>query len=273
MDDRTWLRTRRGELCLWGAHVTRWQPRAGDDALFLSARSRFEPGVPIRGGVPLVFPWFGDDPEGRGRPAHGFARRVPWRLLEAAEDAGTSRAVLQLDDDDTTRALWPHRFRAHLDVTFGDALELEFAVENRDAAPLRFEALLHTYLRVGDVRRVLLRGLAGARYFDKTDGMRHKVQDDAPLRVVGEVDRTYVGAPGACAVEDPVLGRTLHVHKEHAASTVVWNPWVDKARALADLGDDEYLQMLCVESGNVMDDAVMLAPGERHALRVRVEVS
>ncbi|MCY3000658.1 MAG: D-hexose-6-phosphate mutarotase, partial [Planctomycetota bacterium] len=122
-----WLRTDTTELCTQGAHLARWR-----DGLFLSSRSRFERGQAIRGGIPLIFPWFGDDPLQLGRGAHGFARRVEWRVLEREEHANGLRARLELRDDETTRALWPHRFRAELSVDAGDELALELTVHNTD---------------------------------------------------------------------------------------------------------------------------------------------
>lgn len=271
MDSLAWLRTKRLELCTQGAHVTRAQLGNGEDLLFLSPRTRFAEGVPIRGGIPLVFPWFGDDPEGRGRPAHGFARRVPWRLVESAEDAASTRAVLELEDDDGTRALWPHRFRAQLEVRCGERLDLRFSIENRDAAPFRCEVLFHTYLRVRGVDACTVSGLSGARYRDKAKG-GVLVTDEAPVVAFGgEVDRTYCGTTATCTVDDPGFRRRLVVTTQNARSTVVWSPGTEKAERLSDLGD-AWRQFVCVESGNVDADTFVLAPGARHECAVGIGV-
>lgn len=269
MDSLSWVRTARGDLSVQGAHVTRFVPPAGGDLLFVSPRTQFARGVPIRGGVPLVFPWFGDDPEGRGRPAHGFARRVDWRVVEAADGGVSSHAVLELVDDERTRAQWPHRFRAVLDVRLRDRLELRFAVENRGEEPFRFEVLFHTYLRVHDVRACTVAGLRGARYRDKAKGGIEVVDDAEVVTFGGEVDRTYCGNDADCVLDDPGLRRRITVRKQHARSTVVWSPGAEKAARLADLGD-AWPQFVCIESGNVADDAIALAPGARHETAVFV---
>ena len=271
MEALDWIRTAHGEVCTQGGHVVRWR-RGGAELLFVSRKSRFEPGQPIRGGVPVVFPWFGDDPEGRGRVAHGFARRVPWRVLASTSDAQATRVTLELVDDAGTRELWPQRFALRLEAELGDALALALTVENRSEAPFTCETALHTYLAVGDVRRCTLHGLEGAAYLDKLDGLRQKRAGPGPLTFAGEVDRTFLGTSAACRVEDPQLGRTLVVSKEGSRSTVVWNPWSAKAARLADMGDDEWSGMLCVESGNVGADALQLAPGAKHVMRVRIAV-
>ncbi len=260
----------RGAVCTQGAHATRWRARDGRDVLFVSAQSRFQKGTAIRGGVPIVFPWFGDDPEQRGRPAHGFARRVAWQPVAAHTDIGAGRAAFELVDDAASHGLWPHAFRAELLLEFGEDLVMALAVTNRDASPFRFEAALHTYLAVGDVRTVEVRGLAGARYHDKVTGNRALVQREEVLRIVGETDRTYCGTSGSCLLTDPGLRRTIAIQAENAPSVVIWNPWIDKTARLLDLGDDEWPRFLCIESGCVLDDAVTLAPGATHRLRVRI---
>ncbi len=271
MSGLDWRRFSRGELVTQGAHVLRWRPR-GEDVLFVSPQTSLVPGVPIRGGVPIVFPWFGEDPAGLGRPAHGFARRMPWRLLLWDEDhaANTARAMLELADGEATQALWPHRFRSVLDVTFGDELEMSLSVENCGDEPFSYEALLHTYLRVGDVRRCSLSGLEDAWCTDKAAGGALAKEGTGPMRFVGECDRVFCGNDAVCTVTDPRLLRTLSVLKEGARSTVVWNPGEAKAMGMADLGAS-WPEFLCVESGNVGDDAVRLLPGETHTMRVRIE--
>ena len=259
-----WVRGAAGDTCLQGAHVTR-----ASDLLFLSSRARFEPGQAIRGGIPVIFPWFGDDPLKAGRGAHGFARRKPWRLLEREERDGDLRLLLELVEDAETLALWPHRFRARLEAHFGADLRVRFEVENTGDAPLRYEEALHTYLAVGDVRQVELRGLEKVRYVDKLQAFAEQPAAGAPLRFTGPVDRVYLDTAAACELVDPVLGRRLAIEKQGSRTTVVWNPWSEAAARMADLGD-EWPRFACVESANTGEHAVDLAPGASHALGVRV---
>ena len=267
MEALSWIRSPAGEVCAQGAHVTRWR-----EGLFLSSKSRFEAGQAIRGGVPVIFTWFGDDPEGRGRPAHGFARRVDWRVVEQATTKGELRAVFELEDDEHTRAQGPGRFRLRLAVHLGAALELELRTENRGPEPLRCENALHTYLAVGDVHQVRLHGLTGAEYADKVAGGARGRQGAEPLSFHGEFDRVF-RSEATCRLEDFALGRTLVVEKSGSRSTIVWNPWSTKAARLSDLGDGEWTRFLCVESGNVGPEALQLAPGAAHVLGVRITIS
>lgn len=259
-----WVRGAAGDTCLQGAHVTR-----ASDLLFLSSRARFEPGQAIRGGVPVIFPWFGDDPLKAGRGAHGFARRKPWRLLEREERGGELRVLLELVEDAETLRLWPHRFCARLEAHFGADLRVRFEVLNTGDAPLRYEQALHTYLAVGDVRQVELRGLESARYLDKLDGCAEKPAAGAPLCFAGPVDRVYLDTDATCELIDATLARRLTIEKQGSRTTVVWNPWSQVAERMADLGD-EWPRFVCVESANTGAHAIELAPGASHALVVRI---
>lgn len=258
------------EVYLHGAHVTAWQPSGHAPVLWTSAASRFEAGSPIRGGVPICFPWFGPHPEVTDAPAHGWARTTAWELRGAAEDAsGAVTLELALTDSDATRAsAWPHRFAATYRVTVGRTLHLELAVTNHDDVPVTLTDALHTYLAVGDVHGVAVEGLEGASYVDKAPapgGPADARQGDEPLRFTAETDRVYTST-STVRVVDPDLGRTVTVAKDGSRSTVVWNPWVGKARALADLGDDEWPGLVCVEAANVGAAAVTLEPGATHRL-------
>lgn len=266
-----WIRSGLGEVCTQGAHVARWRP-GGADLLFVSRAARFEPGQAIRGGIPVIFPWFGDDPEKRGRGSHGFARKLPWRVTAQTSSPTELRATLELCDDESTRSGWPHRFLLRLEAVLGDELSVALTTLNRGTEPFAFEAALHTYLQVGDVRAITLRGLEGARYLDKLDGFREKRAPNEPLTFDGPIDNVYLGTQSACELEDIVHGRTLVLEKDGSRSTVVWNPWMEGGARMADLGAEDWAHFLCVETANVGPDAVRLDPGAAHTMRVRLLV-
>jgi D-hexose-6-phosphate mutarotase len=255
------------ELYLHGAQVTDFRKRDGLPLLFMSQCSRFERGQPIRGGVPIVFPWFGAR---EGEPMHGFARLSDWELHEAAalpEGGVTLRFGLP---ETAESSVWPP-FTANYVVTVTDNLTLELIITNAaPEQPFGFEACLHTYLAVGDINAVSITGLKGLSYLDKVDNFTPKTEASDPLQISSEVDRVYLDATGPVEVLDPKLGRRIRVEKSGSASTVVWNPWVTKAQQMPDFGNDEYKQMVCVESGNVGRNKVSLPPGRSVALRVQI---
>ena len=258
----------RAEIYLQGAHVTAFAPRADAPLLFLSRASRFAPGVPIRGGVPLVFPWFGRKADDAEAPLHGPARCLSWRLEGAAAEAGAVELTFALTK--VSAARWPDGAVLRYRVEIGAALGLGLEVENRGAAPIRFEDALHTYLAVDDVEQIHVTGLEGAAFLDETEGFARKRAGTEPLVLRGETDRVYDDTRAPCVVWDPRAHRRVTITKTESDATVVWNPGAARARALPDLGDDEWRNFVCVESGNVGRGAVTLAPGARHRLAVRI---
>lgn len=263
-----------GEVYLHGAHVTAYTPTGQDPVIWMSKASMFEEEQPIRGGVPICFPWFGGGREPGMQPAHGFARLVPWRLVEATDVDGVVTLTLRLTGEDVaglpaTQA-WPHAFEATYTVTFGPQLGLDLTVENTGDQRYSFEEALHTYLGVKDVTAVTVEGLDGARYLDKTPGAgTDLVSQSGAVTFTGETDRVY-GSAGTAVVHDPGLGRTITVAKEGSANTVVWNPWAAKAAAMPDYDDAEWPTMVCVETANALGDAVSLEPGQSHTMSARI---
>lgn len=252
-------------LCRHGAQVLGWRPRgAGRDLLYLSARSLYADGAAIRGGIPVIFPQF----SGFGPlPKHGFARNRCWTLLAGT---GPAQAILELADDEATRALWPHAFRARLEVTLGDdVLDTALVVSNPGSAALSFTAALHTYLAVSDIAQVRVRGLAGRPFLDATRGLQKESETREAVGFDGEFDRVFEALPGPLVLEDGAA--RLAVEREGFADAVIWNPGAAKGAALDDLGDGDYRRFLCIEPA-VFNPPVTLAPGAtwRGLQRLRV---
>lgn len=256
------------ELYLLGAHLCRWQPRsAAHPVLWMSQESRFESGTPIRGGVPICFPWFGPKAGDPVAPGHGVARIRTWTLGRAeTEPDGTVVVRLTLVADDGTREFVPQAFTLAYTLRLGTTLSLGLTVTNPGESPLTFEEALHTYFTVSDVRHVRVEGLAGAAFIDKTDGGKRKTQDEPVITIGGETDRLYLNTDATITFTDPGFNRRISVAKTGSLASVVWNPWVAKSRAMPDFGDDEWPGMICIETVNAVDNAVTLPPGERHTM-------
>jgi len=261
-----------GEIYLHGATVTSWKPASREEVLFVSAKSKWQDGAAIRGGVPICFPWFGAKVDDAKAPAHGFARTKSWQL-DSVERRGDRVAVnMVTQSDESTKKWWSADFRLAHRVVFGQELRMELALRNSGSVPLRFEEALHTYFRVGDVGKVRVHGLDGLRYTDKTDSRREKMQRDDVV-IASETDREYLNAPHEVQLHDPVLRRRIRIVNENSLATVVWNPWADKARAMSDFGDDEWKQMICVETANVSALAVDVAPEQEHRMTATIQTA
>jgi len=261
-----------GEIYMHGAHVTSWKPTGREEVFFVSSRSPWEDGRAIRGGVPISFPWFASKVDDPAAPAHGFVRTKAWQLDSISQEGSAVTVSMSTESNDDTRRWSPSKFRLFYRASFGSELCLELDVANTGETPLRFEEALHAYYRVGNIDETRVRGLNGARYVDKTDSNREKTQQ-GEVKVIAETDRVYLNTSDAIELNDPVLERRIQVSKENSRTTVVWNPWREKARSMSDLGADEWTQMICVETTNVSDYSVVLAPGQQHNMKsfVRVE--
>lgn len=259
-----------GLVYLQGAHVAAWQPAGEAPMIFMSEQAVYGPGKALRGGVPICFPWFGGHPEHKEYPAHGFARTRSFAYRGARLDAqGRTELEFTLDSSPETEAFFPFRFGVRYRVAFGASLGLEFKVDNRSSQPFTFEEALHSYFAVSDVNQVRVLGLQGASYVDKVRALATFTEAAAELRFTGETDRVYDSA-ATCQIVDPGLKRSIRVEKSHSASTVIWNPWAERAAQMADLGGTAWPGMLCVESANVGKSNITLAAGAAHLLRVTV---
>jgi glucose-6-phosphate 1-epimerase len=254
------------EIYLHGAHITGFQKNGEPPLLFMSDKSLFAPDKAIRGGVPICFPWFGSR---EGLPAHGFARVTAWGLLTtiALPDGSVS---LRFQLPENAGGANPFGGRVEFILTVNDTLTMKLQVTNTMGEPLSFEECLHTYFPVGDINAVAVTGLKGAHYLDKTDNNARKLESDHAIKIVSETDRVYLDTIRAVEIHDTKLRRVIRVEKTNSSSTVVWNPWIAKARAMADFGDEEFRRMVCVEAGNVGQNLITLAPGKTSTLRVEL---
>ena len=255
------------EIYLHGAHITSFQKNDEPPLLFMSAKSCFAPGKPIRGGVPICFPWFGGC---KGDVAHGFARVTEWNLTKTSATAdGTVTLNFRLPTP-SGRAAWK-LLCAEFIVTVSDKLTMELVVTNDSAdKAIEIENCLHTYFHVGDINRVSIAGLRGAPFDDFAAGAAgaRKLENDSVLRITKETNRVYPNTTGPVEIVDTKFRRIIRIEKSGSADTVVWNPWT--TQLMSDFDPAEHSRMVCVESGNVKQNKLSLTPGKASTLRVEL---
>jgi glucose-6-phosphate 1-epimerase len=251
------------EIYLHGAQVTGLQKGGEPPLLFLSRLSQFAAGKAIRDGVPICFPWFG---QREGDVIHGFARITEWDLIETAATPDGGVTVRFRLPSTAANAAWP-AYRAEFVVAVTDRLAMELIATNESAdRNFDFENCLHTYFAVGDILDVSIAGLKGAHYLDKTDKSARKLESADAIRITAETNRVYPDTPSAVEIRDAKFRRTIRVDKSGSAATVVWNPWT--TQLMPDFDPAEHRQMVCVESGNVGQNKLLLAPGKTAGLKV-----
>jgi glucose-6-phosphate 1-epimerase len=259
-------------VALQGGHVLAFQPRGQQPVLWVSKRSYYAAGKAIRGGIPVCWPWFSVHATDSDKPAHGFARTSLWSVLGAdvtAEDV--TRLRLGLTDSDATRAIWPHAFRLELTVAVGPVLEVELLIRNPGPTAFTCTGALHSYFAVSDIAVARIHGLDRCAYLDKV-ARYERFEQAGPIVVCAETDRIYLDTTADCLIADAGWERTIRVGKQGSRTTVVWNPWADKARQFADFGDDEYREMVCVETTNAADDQITVPPLGEHRLSTTLAV-
>ncbi len=253
------------KVALQGGHLFHYQQQGKKPLLWLSQKSHFETGKAIRGGIPLCWPWFGKHRTDLTLPQHGFARISSFELLESNEpDENSTELVLRLQSSAETLTLWPYQFQLLLRITIGPTLTVALTTINCDTKSFAITSALHSYFAVSYISYVSVQGLDKKEYWDSLTSDT-KIQKGS-ICISEEVDRVYQ------KITDPLLlldsDRTIRIESEGSASAVVWNPWKDKSMKMADMQDDAYKTMLCIETANALQDARKLVPGEEHTLKV-----
>lgn len=259
-------------IALQGAHLLTWAPKGQQPVIWLSTAAKFAPGKSVRGGIPICWPWFGAHESEASYPAHGYARTVEWDVVSTEALAnGATRLLFRFVGNEETAKMWPHATPCDYQITVGTALELELITRNQESTPVTIGQALHTYFAISDIREVDVDGLNGCPYLDKVDGLKRK-QQSGTVTFTGETDRIYLDSTADCIIEDSTMERRICISKRNSASTIVWNPWNEKAGQMGDLGERSYLGMVCVESANAADDVVTIPAGGEHRLYVRYDL-
>lgn len=255
----------RAAISLFGGHVLSWIPNGFDDVLWLSPVSK-RPPDPIRGGIPVCWPYFARQGQPPDAPMHGLVRTLQWQVTHAQQNAD-GEIVLALSPpevDDVPLTLL-------LTMRIGRALEQALTTVNLGRETVRFTQALHTYFRVADAERVAVSGLDGLRFADKFDDFNEHTQrgdwDLHDARDPGRSDRIYADTQGRFDLVDPVGSRRVTLTTSGSRSLVVWNPGAEWIKTFADLPPDGWKHYVCLEAANCGADVVELATDDSHVLQ------
>lgn len=264
------------KVSLHGGQVISWRNERGEELLFTSSKAIFKPPKAMRGGIPICFPQFGNC---GSLEQHGFARNKIWAIeddpppLPANDTHGKSFVDLLLKPSEEDLKFWPHSFEFRLRVGLGTDgnLSLISRIRNVNGKLFSFSFAYHSYLSVSDISEVRIEGLETMDYFDNLFNRERFTEQGDAITFESEIDRVYLSSPNCVAVLDHERKRTYVLRKEGLPDVVVWNPWDKKSKAMTDLGDDEYKQMLCVD-GAAIEKPITLKPGEEWTGRLEIAV-
>jgi glucose-6-phosphate 1-epimerase len=256
-------------VALHGAQVLTWAPTDHPPVLYVSPKAKMTPGTPLRGGIPICWPWFGEHPEDSSKPAHGIARTRFWELVSGTLDGKLATLVFKLVPDQETKKLFPHDFELTATIRIADKLRVKLKMKNTGQEAYKVSCALHTYLSLGDIDRIQLEGVKGSHYVDKLAEDDVPIYQEKNLQVKGEVDRVYQSM-SSVLIRDLDRYRSVFVDKAGSRSTVIWNPWKEKSKTIKDLPDKAYKEFICVECANAGTDKPTLAPNGSHTIETVV---
>jgi glucose-6-phosphate 1-epimerase len=264
-----------GKIALQGAHVMHWQPKfLAHPVLWLSSNARYVKGRSIRGGVPICWPWFGAHPTDSTLCPHGFARVIPWRVMDIdATPTGATRIILEMQQTPEAQRQLSYPYELTLTITIGRRLRIDLATTNLAEHPFVIGEAFHTYFNVSDISNIQITGMQDLVYLDKLLKYERNVEHNALSFDGQEYDRVYVDHSSDCAIHDSGYNRIIHVAKSGSDTTVVWNPGADKAGSMGDMGqENEWRKTICVETTNALDNMVVINPGRKHTLSAEYSI-
>lgn len=272
-------------IALQGAQILAYTPKGEAPLLWVSEQAEFKRGQSLRGGIPVCWPWFGDpkrnpDPlqkmlveqptATKTTPAHGFVRTLDWQIDSLANNDESTDIVLRYSTvTNNSPTTWPHAAELRLAISVGKTLGIRLSTRNLDSQPLAITQALHTYFAISGIDQVAAGGFDGCRYIDTLDDWReHRQHGD--IRFTTETDRIYLDAPPQLYLRDDGWQRTIYLQAKNSASTVVWNPWIEKSLRLSQFAADAWQRIVCIETANVLDDMLVLPPGAEHSLELEL---
>jgi glucose-6-phosphate 1-epimerase len=256
---------------LHGAHLVHFQSTQNAPLIYLSKTALFNSNKAIRGGVPVCWPWFGNTTFSKSNnlPGHGFARISKWTVSNLVETEKGIDISFTLISNASTKALWEHDFELTLTACLSDHIELSLITKNTGDKEFNYTGALHTYLNVADINQCTVQGLANS-YSDSLDNKQIK-NSTQPLLINKAVDSIYALNEGDLTIQDSANHRNITLTNQGNDSVVVWNPWVEGAKGFADMPDDGYKTMLCVEAAITSEEGVMVKPGQSHTLKTTIK--
>ena len=259
------------ELYLQGAHITRYQPDAGVDVLWMSDSAVYQPGKALRGGIPLCWPWFGADIKNPDRPQHGYARTSDFSVVSTLANERATSIVLTLNPAQAPYPDWRNRVGLEFEIRLSHALWMEMRSHNLSDSALTLSNALHSYFSISSRSQVAIPAVTRLTYLDKLQNYLPQQQSSA-ITINSEVDRVYQTPPETIDLLDPGKGIQTSINSWGNNNMVIWNPGEQKAQAMTDFDDDGFEQMICIEPANALKQSITLHAGECHRLGQRIKI-
>ncbi|NOI65362.1 D-hexose-6-phosphate mutarotase [Vibrio sp. 99-8-1] len=252
-------------ISLFGGQLLWFKPLKGEDVIWLGDEAVYDKSKPIRGGIPLCFPWFGNS---YNKQTHGFARNKDWLLKTHQATSEEVTICLELKEDDDTLALWPNRFHCNLHIMLSDSIKINLVTTNTDNKSWHYSGAIHSYFNIASIHESNVSGLGGT-CIDGTLGYIETSTDNT-ITINKETILVCLESEPTISIDDSKNDRTLSIKNDGHNAAVVWNPWVETTLKTDDMKNNDYLNMVCVESALYGDTSIHLQPGESHTLSTEI---
>jgi glucose-6-phosphate 1-epimerase len=245
-----------------GALVTSIKSGFGDDILYFAKKiSETESN---RGGCPVIFPQFGEGPLKK----HGFARDLPWRLIEEKISDLEQSSTFELVIAEIDIAEWPYSCCLTLhSIVKDNSFEQKLIIENNGNVAFDFTCGLHPYFLVDELEMVSILGLEGYEYFDR---VKHQFfKNDSIFLFDGDVcEKLFNVSP---RITLSTGSKSLSLSCSGFNQWMIWNPGRIEAKKIFDLPDADWNRFVCVEPV-IAGKSKRLSPGDSFAGSLIVEL-
>jgi len=231
-------------------------------SLFTSSLAYFKNNRAIRGGIPLCWPWFGPKEDSI---SHGFARVFNWQLKSIKEDALHVELIWCLTSDSNSKKYFAYDFELELIQKISDTIELNLYVHNLDTQSFEVSEAFHTYFSIDTLNTLHVKELESKHFFNQ---LTCKDETEDNILFDKEIDRIYQEKISSITIDNN--SKKISIEQENFHSVVVWNPWIEKSKSLIDMSNDEYKNMVCIESANVKERSVTIKRGEIHSVKLSI---
>ena len=245
-------------------------PANTQDLLWVSPTAVYSGEKPIRGGIPICWPWFGAHPTEDEKPAHGFVRNNVWQLDEVNTlESGATEIVLSFESTPEAWVIWPHYFQLELKIEVGEQLSLSLSTTNLSDEEMVLTEAFHTYFNIENANELNISGLDKSRHLDKLTHAAEEIHT-GNLVLKPPMDSVYLDQTADIIIEDKGHNRQIKMTKQSSGSAVVWNPGPETVKGFGDIPDDQWSTFACVEAGNIFDNAIRLQKDEKHSFNMQL---
>lgn len=254
----------------FGGQLLSYIPKGKNEIIWLSNKAKLDGSKPIRGGAPICWPWFGPAKnEHKDEPQHGYVRNLNWNITHTTVNQQSMDIILSPQIPNalkhkislTVELKITFSFETSTPVGSSNACSIELTTINSTDKPQGLSQAIHTYFSIESISNCRITGLNDVNYIDKLDNQVVKNQQ-GDILITEHTDRIYI--TDLSSVDLQSQNMAVQISGKGHDSIVIWNPWVDNAKAMPDFDDEGYKHMICVEMANTQN--LTLQPGQTHSL-------